>query len=76
MQGVSTPLDWKCLMRYSSSLIIKITIWSAFNKKTSTEIIAAKYMSYFDKKNHMSLSKSNWYFIKPISILQWTDKFN
>ena len=28
-QGLTTPFDWKCLARYSSSLV-KITICSAF----------------------------------------------
>ena len=32
-QGLSTPFDWKCRTSYSSSLILKITICSAFTKK-------------------------------------------
>ena len=53
-QGLTTPFDWKCLTRYSSSLV-KITICSAFTiseaeKKTSVEILTARYRSYFHKK--------------------------
>ena len=33
MQWLSTPFNWKCLTWYSSSLILKITIFSAFTKK-------------------------------------------
>ena len=54
MQGLATPFDWKCLTRYSSSLL-KITICSAFTiseleKKTSIEKLTAMYRSYFHKK--------------------------
>ena len=53
-QGLSTPFDQKCLTRYFSSLV-KIAICSAFTiskaeKKTSAEILTARYMSYFHKK--------------------------
>ena len=53
-QGLPTPVDWKCLTRYSSSLV-KITICSAFTiseaeKKISVEILTARCRSYFHKK--------------------------
>ena len=53
MQGLTTPFDWKCLAGYSYSLV-KITICSAFTiseagKKTSVEILTARYRSYFHK---------------------------
>ena len=54
MQGLTTPFDWKCLTRYSFSLV-KITICSAFTiseaeKKASVEIVTAKHRSHFHKK--------------------------
>ena len=38
-QELSTPFDWKCRTNYSSSLILKITICSAFIKKTAQGIV-------------------------------------
>ena len=49
-QGLPTPFDWKCLTRYSSSLIVKITTCSAFTKKTSVRILTARHRSYVHKK--------------------------
>ena len=75
MQGLSTRFDWTCLTRYSSSLIMKITIFFSLHQETSVEIITGRYSSYFHKKNQNSLCKSNW-LVKPISILQWIDRFS
>ena len=36
-QGLPTPFDWKYITRYSSSLIVKTTICSAYNKKHQLE---------------------------------------
>ena len=65
---VQAPFNWKCCTSYSSSLILKITICSAF-----TKIPNAKYNSYFHKKNYGSLCKLNWS-IKDISILWLINK--
>ena len=53
-QGLTIPFDWKCLTRYSSSLV-KITICSVFSisevaKNTLVEILTARYRSNFHKK--------------------------
>ena len=58
IQGLATPIDWKCYAKYSSSLILKITICSVFSKKTSVEILTGSG-SIFIKKLYNMLSTFN-----------------
>ena len=67
-QVLLTPFDWKCLTRYSSSLILKITICLAFTNNISRNTNRKIQVLFSLKKIYRSLYKSNWYF-KPVSIL-------
>ena len=53
IQGLATPVDWKCLAKYSSSLILKITIYSVFSKKTSVEILTGSGFIFIKKLYNM-----------------------